>query len=183
MTPPLEGAAVRLRPLQLGDAAAVQQKFPHWPIVRYMGAAVPWPYPPDGALQYLAEQALPAMFAGVEHHWAIVSGSNAGELIGGISLLPTDTSGNQRGFWLSLEQQGKGLMFEAVELVTGFAFEELGMPQLELSNAEPNVASTKLKVKQGAMLVATEPGYFVSGPLPRQKWVLTRETWRTRCAG
>jgi RimJ/RimL family protein N-acetyltransferase len=43
-----EGATERLilRPLALADAAAIQELFPHWEIVRYLLNRVPWPYPP-----------------------------------------------------------------------------------------------------------------------------------------
>ena len=54
-----------LRPLQLADADAVQQLFPHWDVVRYLNAAVPWPYPEDGAFAYLRDIVLPAVAAGV----------------------------------------------------------------------------------------------------------------------
>jgi hypothetical protein len=47
-----EGTTERLllRPLEIGDAAQIQELFPHWEIVRYLLNRVPWPYPPDGAL-------------------------------------------------------------------------------------------------------------------------------------
>jgi RimJ/RimL family protein N-acetyltransferase len=50
-----------LRPLELSDAEAIQQQFPHWEVVRYLNALVPWPYPADGALTYLRDIALPAL--------------------------------------------------------------------------------------------------------------------------
>lgn len=53
-----------LRPLTLEDAEGVQQQFPHWEVVRYLNAQVPWPYPADGARSYLEHVALPAMARG-----------------------------------------------------------------------------------------------------------------------
>ncbi len=44
-----------LTPLQLSDAAAVQQLFPQWEVVRYLDSRVPWPYPDDGALVYVRD--------------------------------------------------------------------------------------------------------------------------------
>jgi len=60
-----------LRPLQLADAETVQREFAHWDVVRYLNAAVPWPYPEDGALAYLRDIALPAVAAGKEWHWTL----------------------------------------------------------------------------------------------------------------
>jgi RimJ/RimL family protein N-acetyltransferase len=54
-TPTLYTERLILRPLQLADADAVQQLFPHCDVVRYLNAAVPWPYPEDGAEHWLAQ--------------------------------------------------------------------------------------------------------------------------------
>lgn len=48
-----------LTPLELTDAPAIQQLFPHWEVVRYLDSRVPWPYPDDGALAYVRDHALP----------------------------------------------------------------------------------------------------------------------------
>jgi hypothetical protein len=47
--------------LELGDAQQAQLLFPHWNVVRYLSAAVPWPYPADGAHTFYRDVALPAM--------------------------------------------------------------------------------------------------------------------------
>ena len=61
-----EGRTERLilRPLELADADGIQEQFPHWKVVRYLLNRVPWPYPPDGALQFCREVALPQMERG-----------------------------------------------------------------------------------------------------------------------
>ena len=94
------------------------------------------------------------MARGEKSHWAIVPKGGPDELIGRIDLWPDDgVSRDQRGFWLDPAFQGRGLMTEAAERVTEFAFVELGWPHLWLSNAEDNVASGRIKEKQGARLV------------------------------
>ncbi len=40
-----------LRQLQLEDAEQTQQLFPQWEVVKFLTAAVPWPYPEDGAFK------------------------------------------------------------------------------------------------------------------------------------
>ena len=71
MQPTLYTERLILRPLTLDDAEATQQQFPHWEVVRYLNAVVPWPYPADGARSYLEHVALPAMARGKEWHWSI----------------------------------------------------------------------------------------------------------------
>ena len=58
---PLETSRLLLRPLCLDDAEQIQDIFPHWEVVQYMAATIPWPYPSDGALTYIRDSALPAM--------------------------------------------------------------------------------------------------------------------------
>jgi len=87
-----------LRPLTLNDAEGIQQQFPHWEVVRYLNALVPWPYPADGARTYLEKVALPAIARGEEWHWSIRLKSAPEQLIGNISLM--DEVDNNRGFWL-----------------------------------------------------------------------------------
>ena len=71
MIPTLETPRLVLRPLCIEDAAPIQQIFPQWEIVQYLNAVVPWPYPPDGALGYIRDRALPAMARGDEWHWTL----------------------------------------------------------------------------------------------------------------
>jgi hypothetical protein len=60
-TSTLDTARLALTPLQLADATAIQQLFPHWEVVRHLDSRVPWPYPQDGALVYARDVALPAI--------------------------------------------------------------------------------------------------------------------------
>ena len=59
MTTELETPRLLLKPLELTDADQIQALFPHWEIVRFLTKAVPWPYPPDGALTFLRDSAFP----------------------------------------------------------------------------------------------------------------------------
>ena len=59
--PTLQTSRLVLQPLQLSDAPAIQRRFAHWQVVRYLNAVVPWPYPDDVALSYVRDVSLPAM--------------------------------------------------------------------------------------------------------------------------
>jgi len=86
-------------------------------------------------------------------------------------------SRNQRAFWLTPQYWGRGLMTEAAERATEFAFLALGWSQLWLTNAEANMASHRIKQKQGARVVDRRPGRYVSGDGVEVIWLLTREDW------
>src|SRR5207253_3623704 len=94
--------------------------------------------------------------------WAITL-KGFDELRGRIDLWPFDGKNrDMRGFWLDPELHGRGLMTEAANAVTAFAFEELSWPFLYLTNAVTNRASARVKEKQGAVEIAREPFAYVS---------------------
>jgi [ribosomal protein S5]-alanine N-acetyltransferase len=177
--PTLVTPRLTLAPLALEDAPAIQRRFPRWEVVEFLAAAVPWPYPADGALRFI-EHAREAMARGAAHHWGLRVRGGPDEVVGAIGLWPDAGQRDQRGFWLDPELRGRGYMTEAAERVTEYAFEELGWSSLWLSNAAANVRSARVKERQGAALVEMVVGRYVSGELPRQVWRLDADVWRAR---
>jgi ribosomal-protein-alanine N-acetyltransferase len=181
-TPVLETERLILRPVRLEDAPAIQQRFPRWEIVRFLTTNVPWPYPPDGAETHV-RRCLAEMERGEKHHWAVTC-TGSDEAVGLIDLWPDNgEQRDMRGFWLDVELWGRGLMTEAAEEVTRYAFEDLAWPHLWLTNAQENRASHRVKEKQGAQLVDLTPMRYVGGEGLRETWVLTREAWQARRGG
>jgi RimJ/RimL family protein N-acetyltransferase len=174
-TPTLYTERLIMRALQLADAQAVQQQFAQWEVVRYLNAAVPWPYPEDGALTYLRDIALPAVAAGKEWHWSIRLKSAPEQLIGNISLM--DQQDNNRGLWLAPAWQGQGLMTEACAAVSEYWFITLNRAVMRVPKAAPNLGSRKLSERAGMRLIRTDEDNFVSGRFPRDIWEITREEW------
>ena len=182
-TPVLETRRLVLRPLTQENAPVIQRRFPRWEVVRYLSAHIPWPYPADDAANHVA-QCLDQMARGEKCFWVINLKDGPEELIGRIDLWPDDgKSRDMRGFWLDPEFQGRGLMTEAADRVTEYAFGDLGWPHLWLSNADANRASGRIKEKQGARLVDREPARYVSGEGMRMVWLLKREDWLARHSG
>jgi RimJ/RimL family protein N-acetyltransferase len=173
-----EGTTERLilRPLETADAAQIQELFPHWEIVKYMLNRVPWPYPEDGALQFIREIALPQEERGEAWHWTLRPRSRPSQLIGVINLTKGD--GPNRGFWLAQSWQGQGLMSEAAAWANDYWFETLGFPVLRVAKAVANAASQRISEKQGMRLVGLEDRDYVSGRLPSERWEITAEEWR-----
>jgi len=172
-----EGTTERLilRPLELADAPRIQALFPHWEIVQFMLARIPWPYPPDGALQFISV-ALPSMEREEAWCWSIRLRSEPSNLFGIIHLISSEKS--NRGFWLGLPWQGQGYMSEACAWANDFWFETLGFPVLRVSKAIANTASRRISEKQGMRMVAVEEREFVSGRFPSESWEITAEEWR-----
>jgi [ribosomal protein S5]-alanine N-acetyltransferase len=149
----IETERLLLTPLELTDAPVIQRQFPRWEIVKFMAAHIPWPYPEDGAITFVRDLALPAMRAGTEWHWSIRPRRQPADLIGVISLM--DKPDDNRGFWLSSEWQGQGLMTEASAAVTDFWFDVLGREVLRVPKAVQNSASRRLSARTGMRVIWT----------------------------
>jgi RimJ/RimL family protein N-acetyltransferase len=166
----------------MSDAPAIQRRFAQWDIVKLLNGKVPWPYPADGAEQFLAKK-LAREEPSDNYTWALWlkdgEPDDPRELIGIIELRPNGGT-DARGFWLSKDFWGRGLMTEAADAVLDFAFDDVGMHEITLTNATENVRSGKVKVRQGATLVGEDTVETVSGVKPRQLWRLTAEEWRAR---
>lgn len=166
-----------LRPLEAGDAEQIQRLFPHWEIVRYLQNAVAWPYPRDGALRFIRELALPAIARGEQWIWTLRLRDSPEQTIGQMNLRRGEQ--DNRGFWLGLEWQGKGLMSEACAWATEFWFATLGFKVLRVSKASGNLASRRISEKQGMRLVGVQEKDYVCGRLPSEVWEITAEEWET----
>lgn len=178
-TPALETARLILRPLEARDTPAVQRIFPQWEVVRFLLNKVPWPYPDDGAATNMAE-CLEKRAKGEQFYWAITLKGDDDALVGRIDLRPDAGDHEMRGFWLDPALAGQGLMTEAAEAVTAYAFEVLEWPALWVTNAASNTGSHRIKEKQGFELMDMIRGQFVFGEDDKEIWRLTREAWFAR---
>ena len=147
-----------------------------------MSSVIPWPYPPDGALTYIRDVALPAVARGDEWLWTLRLRTEPERVIGSIGLNNAPGSHTNRGFWLGLAWHGQGLMTEAADAVTDYWFDVLKQPILRVPKAIENTTSRRISEKQGMRVVAVEESDYVSGRLPAEIWELTAEEWRLRRA-
>jgi len=178
-TPVLETERLILRPLEERDAAATQRIFPQWAVVKHLLAKVPWPYPDDGAETNMRD-CLARRARGERFFWAITLRGGDDQLIGRIDLGPDQGDREMRGFWLDPAFHGRGLMTEAADAVTAYAFEVLGWPEIWVTNAASNRASHRIKARQGFELVEVTRDRFVAGEDDKEVWRLTREAWAAR---
>lgn len=179
MTAVLETSRLVLRPLSPEDAPAIQKHFPHWEIVQYLTKEVPWPYPDDGAKQFIENVVLPRVEKGEDWIWGIVvkeAGDDAP--VGVIHIRKASKEGN-RGFWLAREYHGRGYMTEAVTAVNDYVFDVLGFEKLVIKNAKQNAGSRRVKEKTGAVLVRVDTDCNYHGGFGESEvWELTRESWQ-----
>lgn len=173
---PLETARLLLRPTEISDAPRIQELFDNFNLLRYMNAAIPWPYPETGAVDFL-ERILPQMEAREAYAWSIFEKVCLEQgLIGHVALFPLGEQ-DHRGFWLGEPYWGRGYMTEVCLAVTDFAFGPVGMNSLSLNNALPNVASHRLKQKAGAEIVRLEERDYIGGRFTGVEWKLTAAQW------
>lgn len=151
--PTLTTERLILRPLIAEDAVQIQQHYPRWEIVRYMVASVPWPYPENGAENYVNNVALPDMAKGIAWFWTIRRREAPDELMGLICLY--DVEDNNRGFWLAPEFQGQGYMREASIAATDYWFNTLNKPVLRAPKAAANSRSRCISDSSGMRLIRT----------------------------
>ncbi len=176
MTPQGTTDRLILRPLELADAEQIQELFPHWEIVKYLQNRIPWPYPPDGALEFLRDVAIPKAERGEIWPWSLRLRGEPSQLIGVINL--TLEKATNRGFWLGLRWQHQGLMSEAAVWANDFWFDTLGFSVLRVAKAICNTASRRISEKQGMRVVGEEEREYVSGRLPSEIWEITADEWR-----
>lgn len=173
--PTLKTERLLLKPLVSKDALQIQKRFPRWEIVRYLVSSIPWPYPDNAASHYVDNIALPAMAKGLAWLWTIRLQDNPDDLIGVISL--DEAKDNNRGFWLTPEYQGRGLMREASIAATNYWFNTLNKPVLRASKAAENIRSQHISASSGMRLIKTEKAQFVCGLLDSELWEITRDEW------
>jgi RimJ/RimL family protein N-acetyltransferase len=176
MIPEGRTARLLLKPLELADAGQIQALFPRWEIVKYLNAKVPWPYPPDGAQEFIRDSALPQMERGEAWHWTLRLLVDPELIIGTIGLIKGENE--NRGFWLAPEHCGRGLMTEACAWANDYYFDVLGFERMRAPKAVANHASRRISERQGMHLVLVEERDFVSGRLPSEVWEITAEEWR-----
>jgi len=176
-TPVLQTQRLTLRPVTIEDAPAIQKHFNNWNIIKNLSKKVPWPYPDNGAEQFLKEMLLPKTASGEEMAWAITEKGGSGELIGLVHFrFKAEEEGN-RGFWLAEPFHGRGYMTEAVEAVQDYIFFELKVDKIRVTNAVFNEASRRIKEKTGAQYVGRAKIEHHGGAPDSDLWEVTRESW------
>jgi len=158
------------------DHPSYQKNFNNYEVIRYLATFVPWPYPENGVEEYYYKALLPKQ--GNDYwHWGIFLKEEPAETIGAIDLWRNSKVDN-RGFWLSQKNWGKGIMTEVATRINDYAFQELGFDVLYFGNAVTNIGSRRIKEKTGATFIGTRPFKFIDPDINESEmWELTKEAW------
>ena len=174
-TPTLVTERLRLEPVGLHHAPALQRHFADWEVIRHLAAVIPWPYPDDGMVFFLETDLLPRIAAGKTMAWAIVP-KDHGEAVGLIEWRADPELEDDRGFWLARPFWGRGYVTEAVVAFQDFVFFECGVERLEVRTAVNNPGSRRVKEKTGAVVVDRVTCAHHDGD-EAELWVVTKARW------
>ncbi len=165
-----------LRAPSMEDAKSYQEHFDDYEVIRNLSNAIPWPYPTNGAYEYLKNVVIP-MQGKDRWTWGIYLKSKPLELIGCVDIFKRSDRGN-RGFWLGRKFWNQGIMSEAVKPIVDYAFLQLGFEKLIFENALGNMGSRKIKEKTGARFIGIKNSLHVDPKLNQsEQWELRRENW------
>ena len=143
----LETPRLILRPPRAADAAAIQA-IAALAAVADMTAAIPHPYPPGSARQFIASLQRPAA-EGRDYHVSIERRADA-VVMGMAGLFPDPAAPNgQIGYYLGPSFWGEGYATEAAGRLTRYAFENLGVDCLVAHVFTGNAASMRVLAKLG----------------------------------
>lgn len=141
----LQGNGFLLRAWQPGDETSLQKHANNPKVPLFLRDRFPHPYTADDAKFWInLMQSQPQLI-----NFAIVVNDEA---CGGIGIEPM--TGESRvtaeiGYWLGEEHWGRGIMAEAVKLITAYAFEHFPLERLEAGVYDKNTASMRVLEKAG----------------------------------
>jgi RimJ/RimL family protein N-acetyltransferase len=110
-------------------------------IVRWL-PAIPSPYTEEDAVAFVRGEVLPE----VDHLAITLDGAVVGAIGIGMS---NPTSRGVIGYWMGAPTRGRGLCTRAVQLLSGWAIDELSLRRLELVTETDNAASQRVAEKAG----------------------------------
>jgi RimJ/RimL family protein N-acetyltransferase len=146
----IAGRACRLRQWFGSDAEALVPLANDPYIARYLSHVFPQPYTRADADRWIREQAL----AETVGQFAIEVGGELGGGIGFIIGSGERVGTASLGYWLGKRFWGRGVMTEAVQAATGFAFETLRVRRVWANVMGANVGSARVLEKAGYVLEA-----------------------------
>lgn len=168
-----------LKAITIEDIPAYKKHFVDYEVIKFLSAAVPWPYPENGIEDFVTKVIIPNQGKN-RWVWGIFFKTNPNELIGCVDLWREGKPEN-RGFWLGKNFWNKGIMTEAVAPIINYAFSELNFEKLIFANAVGNISSRKVKEKTRCKLLEIQKGSFVNPEFTHQEiWELTHHEWKKK---
>ena len=154
---PLSDGVVALREWTDDDRDALVEMANDETIQRW--TRVPSPYTPQDAEQWFA---LTRTTRAAGHQAAFaVTAAESGELLGSIDLRvnPADPAIGELGYMVGPRARGRGVAARAVELITAWAFEALGIERMEILVDPRNAPSVRVAEAAGYVREGVLRGY------------------------
>ena len=141
----LKSGNIVLRALRLSDAKRLSELANNEKISRNLRDGFPNPYTVADAENFLAKftNQDPLTFFGIEYN---------GEYVGNISLVPCEDiyrMSAEIGYFIGEPYWNKGIVTTAVNLITGYGFNQLGIVRIQTGIFEYNTASQRVLEKCG----------------------------------
>ncbi len=163
--PMLATARFHLRPFVAGDAPALQAHLSDGRIAETT-LTIPHPYPTGAAEEFISRHP-EAWREGKRATWAIAP--REGEsLLGAIGLsLTLAHHRGEVGYWVAVNEWGKGVATEVTKRVIAFAFDELGLHRVEAHHFIGNPASGRVMERAGMRVEGVLRGVVFRDGTPR----------------
>ncbi len=146
--PPLSGDGIVLRLLTADDLGWVTDACGDRELSRYI-PSIPYPYTIADA-EVFAELAKQGWANGTSTPFVIARASDSAGLgMIALSFQAGDPRMAEVGYWLRREARGRGAATNAVLLISGWAFADLGIERLNLTTAPRNDASQAVARRAG----------------------------------
>ncbi|MEO5895244.1 MAG: GNAT family protein [Vicinamibacterales bacterium] len=172
----LTGSRCVVRPWRKGDAQSLVRHANNANIAKYLRDAFPNPYTKSDARAFLKR----ATAASDPTNLAIEFG---GEAVGAVGYLPgrdVERYSAEIGYWLGEDFWGRGIVTEALQLVTGHAFSELNFLRLFALPFADNAASVRVLEKAAYVREAVLRASSVKAGVPKDQLLYARinPAWR-----
>ena len=141
----LQGSVFTLRGWLDGDEASLQKHADNPNVSAFLLDRFPYPYTMNDALSWI-------FFMKKQEPHTNFAIAIDGQVCGGIALdLKVDANHNQAeiGYWLAEPYWGRGIITEAVQLLTRYAFESLGLIRVQAGVFSKNTSSMRVLEKAG----------------------------------
>ncbi|MEM4263283.1 MAG: GNAT family protein [Candidatus Woesearchaeota archaeon] len=145
----LVGKRIILRQFKKGDEKSLQENI-NDPDIYKCTLTIPYPYTMENAVWWV-KHANENIKEKRGYELGIVLKESKKEVIGGMGICKIDKEHDSAevGYWLGKKYWGKGITSEALELLMGFAFDELKLHRLYANTFIENIASQRVLEKAG----------------------------------
>ena len=140
--PPLSDSVVALRVPSEQDLPAIERRIVDPDVVRWMG-------PSDHAARELLELNLTRWTRGTRATFSVCDLEDACLGLVWVEVDQADSGRGSVGYWLLPEARGKGFATRSVQLISRWAFGELGMARLSVSIQPSNDRSQRVAERSG----------------------------------